>query len=191
MTNIPRVSSGTGSVPVAAASFPPGSDASAVAAYHFFNAMASLNHGSQPVAAVNPQAPSMQATVVTTDAAPAPAAPAIVAPAAPAPVLPAPSVTPTPTGFFTSGPWIAGNLYLVVPTGPLLPIGPLEDTDVEGPVWYCITKGRYVGITLSNALALSAVVGVRHCCMKSYKTQALALAAFNELRPYGMVNILA
>ncbi|KAJ7435120.1 hypothetical protein B0H11DRAFT_2257619 [Mycena galericulata] len=75
-----------------------------------------------------------------------------------------------------------GGFYVVIPPAPLLPIAE--------PIWYCITKGRYVGVTLNNALALAAVVGVSGGNMKGYKTQALALAAFNELLQYHMVAVI-
>jgi hypothetical protein len=85
---------------------------------------------------------------------------------------------------------VAGALYKVVPTGPLIAVAE-DETVEEHPLWYCITKGLYVGITLNNALALGAVSGVSRCAMKSFKSQVQALASFNELLGYGMVAILA
>ncbi|KAJ7881949.1 hypothetical protein B0H13DRAFT_2344882 [Mycena leptocephala] len=54
-----------------------------------------------------------------------------------------------------------------------------------------LVAGLYVGITLNNALALGAVSGVSRSTMKSFKSQVLALASFNELLGYGMVAVLA
>ncbi|KAJ7747898.1 hypothetical protein DFH07DRAFT_962317 [Mycena maculata] len=82
------------------------------------------------------------------------------------------------------------TLYLVVPTAPLMIVheDPVAD-GADGPLWYCITKGTYVGVHTSHALALTAVQGVGSSAMKSYKTQALAVAAFNEMLAYRMVAI--
>ncbi|KAJ7777829.1 hypothetical protein DFH07DRAFT_950883 [Mycena maculata] len=96
------------------------------------------------------------------------------------------------TRFQTRGPWIAGNLYVVVPSGPLLPLA--KDPVPEGedaPLWYCITKGSYIGVTLSNDLVIAAVTGVSSSRMKSYKTQALALTAFNEAQSYGLLIVIS
>ncbi|KAJ6494918.1 hypothetical protein DFH09DRAFT_1337560 [Mycena vulgaris] len=56
-------------------------------------------------------------------------------------------------------PWVAGNLYGVVPGGPLTPVPDHSEK------WYAITKGRFVGVTSSTAIADGA---------------AAALAAFNS-----------
>ncbi|KAJ7492945.1 hypothetical protein B0H11DRAFT_1911389 [Mycena galericulata] len=110
--------------------------------------------------------------------------------AAPVPPPGPPPPGNSPVGFQTHGPWVAGVLYIVVPAGPLLLI--TEDAPVEGedpPIWYSMTKGTYVGVHRSQALALAAVQGVSHSTMKGYKTQALAVAAFNEMLQYHMVAI--
>lgn len=81
-------------------------------------------------------------------------------------------------------------MYVVVPTGPLLLI--TEDpvpAGEEGPKWYAITKGTYVGVHRSQALANNAVQGVSNSGMKGYTTQALAVAAFNEMLQYNLVVI--
>ncbi|KAJ7784912.1 hypothetical protein DFH07DRAFT_763525 [Mycena maculata] len=114
---------------------------------------------------------------------------------APAPT-PSPPGTPPPVatalaGFQTRGPWVAGTLYLVVPTGPLvlIPEAPVADGE-DTPLWYCITKGTFVGVHLNHALVLAAVSGVSGSAMESYKTQALAVDAFNEMLGFhGMVQI--
>jgi hypothetical protein len=67
---------------------------------------------------------------------------------------------------------------------PALPEG------ADSPAWYAITRGLYVGVTLCNPLAVNAVSGVPRSGMKGYKSQALALAAFNELLGYNMVAVV-
>lgn len=117
--------------------------------------------------------------------APAPAVPA------PAPAAAATSVPVPPTIFHTTGPWVAGALYVVVPSAPLLAIP--EETPAFGdssPLWYCITRGHFVGCTLSNSLALNATLKVSGSAMKSYKSQALALAAFNDSLGYQMITVI-
>ncbi|KAJ7790914.1 hypothetical protein B0H14DRAFT_3501155 [Mycena olivaceomarginata] len=104
------------------------------------------------------------------------------------------SVTPAAVphlGFQTRGPWVAGVLFLVVPTGPLTHIP--EDPVPEGfePLWYCITRGKHIGVTIHNSLAMAAVVGVSRSSMKSYKAQALAVTAFNEMLQFNLVQVLA
>ncbi|KAK7012745.1 hypothetical protein R3P38DRAFT_3208579 [Favolaschia claudopus] len=126
--------------------------------------------------------------------APAPAAPAPVVPVAvvstPAVVAP-PVAPPAHPGLRTSGPWLVGELYIVVPPQHLqaIPDPPLAD-DAEAPVWYAITKGRFVGVTLSNALALAAITGVSGGSMRKHKTQVLALGAFNTCVDFGTIAVV-
>ncbi|KAJ7487165.1 hypothetical protein FB451DRAFT_1392011 [Mycena latifolia] len=102
---------------------------------------------------------------------------------------PAAAIAPAAsTGFLTRGPWVVGGLYLVVPTGPLALIP--EQEPAEEQFWYSITRGRYVGVTLSHSLALAAVSGVSRSSMKSYKTEVAAAAAFNEMLSYNLVAVL-
>ncbi|KAJ7036227.1 hypothetical protein C8F04DRAFT_1181507 [Mycena alexandri] len=65
----------------------------------------------------------------------------------------------------STGPWIAGSLYNVVPAGPLTAVPD------NGERWYSITKGR--------ALSSNAVLGVSGAVHNVYTRQADALAAFN------------
>ncbi|KAJ7687067.1 hypothetical protein B0H14DRAFT_3176746, partial [Mycena olivaceomarginata] len=106
------------------------------------------------------------------------------------PVATAAPVVPLPAGFQTQGPWVAGALYLVVPAGPLAPVPEEAAAEGEAPLWYCITRGRHIGVTLHNSLALAAVVGVSRSSMKSYKTQALAVSAFNDMLTYNLIQVL-
>ncbi|KAJ7137328.1 hypothetical protein C8R43DRAFT_955536 [Mycena crocata] len=175
------VSSGTASVPGAT----PSSD-TIVAALQLLNAaVASLTAATQP-------APVVPATAA---AAQVPDALQMLKAALDALTQgsPTPATAPAPPpvqqgGFLTHGPWVVGSLYVVVPTGPLLPIGHEPDGDEEA-LWYCITKGHVVGVHLSHALALASVTGVSNSAMKAYKTQALAVAAFNELLQYRLVAL--
>ncbi|KAJ7343879.1 hypothetical protein DFH08DRAFT_871384 [Mycena albidolilacea] len=170
MTSFTNAASGTElSVPAATS---PDADANTVAALqNMINAMATLSQASQ-------------AQPLPPHTAPAPT----VAQAA----VPAATPAQVPAGFRTRGPWIAGALFIVVPPEHLMPIpeAPI-DSEADSPVWYCITKGKYIGITLSNPLALAAVVGVSGSRMKAYKTQVLALEAFNEMLDYRMVAVVA
>ncbi|KAK6992780.1 hypothetical protein R3P38DRAFT_2801929 [Favolaschia claudopus] len=122
-----------------------------------------------------------QASRGVADAAPSSPAPAAAAAGAP------------PNTFRTTAPWVVGFLYLVVPAEHLTAIAeqPQSVSEEEAPLWYCITKGKYVGVTLNHPLALAATVGVSGCRMKSYKSQALALQAFNDLLDYHMVTVVA
>ncbi|KAJ7267423.1 hypothetical protein C8J57DRAFT_1510518 [Mycena rebaudengoi] len=101
--------------------------------------------------------------------------------------MPTAVTTPTPVApaLQTSGPWVVEGLYIVVPTGPLAAV----IDDGEERLWYCITKGRYVGVTTVNALAIGAVSGVLSGSMISHKTQALAMASFNSMLSFGLVEI--
>jgi hypothetical protein len=67
---------------------------------------------------------------------------------------------------------------------------PIAEEDQSERIWYCITRGLYVGITLNNPLALAAVIGVSGGAMKGHKTQSKALAAFNELLAFNMVLVI-
>jgi hypothetical protein len=101
--------------------------------------------------------------------------------AAPTPV---PPVASAPT-LRTTGPWEVEGLYLVVPTGPLTAIV----DDGEERLWYCIAKGRYVGVTTVNALAMAAVTGVSSASMIGHKTQLAAMSSFNTLLSLGLIQI--
>ncbi|KAJ6557787.1 hypothetical protein B0H19DRAFT_1261385 [Mycena capillaripes] len=107
----------------------------------------------------------------------------------------APVVVPAPVA--TSAPVVASAAPLVAPAAPVAPVGfrtrsPWEEVAADSlPYWYCITRGKYVGVTLSNALALAAVSGVSCSSMKAYKTQILAIESFNEMLAFGMVAVIA
>ncbi|KAK6969084.1 hypothetical protein R3P38DRAFT_2814966 [Favolaschia claudopus] len=87
-----------------------------------------------------------QASRGVADAAPSSPAPAAAAAGAP------------PNTFRTTAPWVVGFLYLVVPAEHLTAIAeqPQSVSEEEAPLWYCITKGKYVGVTLNHPLALAA-----------------------------------
>ncbi|KAJ7105444.1 hypothetical protein C8R43DRAFT_1140771 [Mycena crocata] len=207
MTTLPNVASGAESAPVASNSTPH-TQQQAAAFQLFAAAMASLTQGESfvlplhlnsvltlaPAPPVAGGAPAAVAVPAAVDNAPAVSGNAAVAQpfvGATAAPQPAPQLVtvPSPTGFQTTGPWIAGALYVVVPGGPLLPVAEPEYTGDDAPLWYCITKGMFVGVTLSQGLASTATTGVRASAMKSYKTQIGALDAFNEMLRYGMVAV--
>ncbi|KAJ7830848.1 hypothetical protein B0H13DRAFT_1915746 [Mycena leptocephala] len=196
MTSFP-FASGTESHSVPdAASVPASGSGNAAALQLLTAALATLTQAQapaqSPAPAVAPPAPApVTPEAVTEPAMPVPLAPAdpVVAPPAPL-VAPAPAALETPI-FRTTGPWVAGALYIVVPTSAMAAI--VEEAPPFGdptPVWYCITKGRFIGVTLSNALALSATVGVSGFAMKGYKTQAIAVGVFNQMLGYRMVAVL-
>ncbi|KAJ7123801.1 hypothetical protein C8R43DRAFT_1135852 [Mycena crocata] len=159
MTDLSQTSSGT--VPVPGAANSQGSDGTVAALQLIGAAMTTLAQQHSSSAGTSPGA--VPAAVAATTV----------------------NLPQAPVGLQNHGPWLAGGLYTVVPSGPLLP----ATTPGDDGVWYCITRGHFVGITPNNALALNAVTGVTANAMKSYKTQALALAAFNGLQSYGMVSV--
>ncbi|KAJ7744436.1 hypothetical protein DFH07DRAFT_963662 [Mycena maculata] len=170
MTNLFRTAPGTeSSVPGAGTDF---DTAQTFAAFQAFMALANKQAGSPVIASTGVDVPDAQPE-------PEPAPPSALAD------LP-PSVNSA--GFRTSGPWIVGALYIVIPTGGLLPIA--DDATLER-YWYCVTKGRYVCVTLSHALAWAAISSVSGGVMKAYKSQADAIAAFNESLQYHMVTVVA
>ncbi|KAJ7907522.1 hypothetical protein B0H13DRAFT_1879462 [Mycena leptocephala] len=100
---------------------------------------------------------------------------------------PRPLCSPPTTAFRTGGPWVVGSLYHVVPAAPLMPIAEEDNSEC---LWYAITRGLYVGITLNNPLTLAAVLGISGSAMKGHKTQAKALAVFNKLLAFNMVRVI-
>ncbi|KAJ7456839.1 hypothetical protein B0H11DRAFT_2243719 [Mycena galericulata] len=144
------------------------------------------------------QLPSDQvAPAASSDAAEASASPMVAdaneaaadgssAPASPAPTgsaaAPAGSaVTPTArTGLQSTGPWIVGELYNVVPGGPLALVPD------RGEKWYAITKGRFVGVTNNSAFADGAVSRVSNALRGHYDTQAEAATVFNDALASGL-----
>ncbi|KAJ6551554.1 hypothetical protein B0H19DRAFT_1264213 [Mycena capillaripes] len=81
---------------------------------------------------------------------------------------------PAPTGIQYHGPWVASAIYDVIPTGPLATVPD------NGEKWYAITKGRYIGVTNSTAIADNAVTHVSHALRTSYSSQVDAVRAFND-----------
>ncbi|KAK7042097.1 hypothetical protein R3P38DRAFT_3178672 [Favolaschia claudopus] len=133
-------------------------------------------------------APAPAAAAVA-NAAPAPAAAAVANPAVGAAAAPAPALGPP--AFRTSPPWTAGITYIVVPTGNLSAIAESTyENEDDQPVWYSVTKGKYVGVVLNQGVALGAVAGVRGNRMKSFKTQAQAVHDFNEALAYNLVVVI-
>ncbi|KAJ7633592.1 hypothetical protein DFH06DRAFT_1337078 [Mycena polygramma] len=90
-----------------------------------------------------------------------------------APSSPAPA-RPLPAMFRTTGPWIAGNLFVVVPPVHLTAV---PDNNNR---WFAITSGKYIGLTKNHALSLNAVVGVSNALSTGFSSQAEALDHFND-----------
>ncbi|KAJ7830021.1 hypothetical protein B0H14DRAFT_3465214 [Mycena olivaceomarginata] len=78
--------------------------------------------------------------------------------AAPAP--PTPPAAPLPAVPQSTGPWEAGVVYSVVPPRALAAIA-----DDNEELWYGILKGKFISVTQTHSLALSAVVGVSNNSM--------------------------
>ncbi|KAJ7642977.1 hypothetical protein DFH06DRAFT_1326006 [Mycena polygramma] len=97
-----------------------------------------------------------------------------------APVLP----VAASTLFRTTGPWIAGYLYTVIPAERLAAIPDNNDK------WFAITSGKYVGLTKNAALSLNAVVGVSNALSTSFNNQADALDHFNSALDGGAIAIV-
>ncbi|KAJ7680842.1 hypothetical protein DFH06DRAFT_1315574 [Mycena polygramma] len=71
-------------------------------------------------------------------------------------------------------PWTAGRMFSIVPPCAL------EATDEEADEqWYCITKGRFIGVTNVHGLEQAAIIRVSGAAHKGYPTQAAAPRAFN------------
>ncbi|KAJ7666860.1 hypothetical protein DFH06DRAFT_1322838 [Mycena polygramma] len=111
------------------------------------------------------------ATAAVTDATAALEAAAAVFLTAPSQPSPA---TVLPSLFRTTGPWIAGNLFVVVPAEPLAAVPDNNDK------WFAITSGKYLGLTKNAALSLAAVVGVSNALSTLFSSQADALDHFNS-----------
>ncbi|KAK7043455.1 hypothetical protein R3P38DRAFT_3347622 [Favolaschia claudopus] len=140
--------------------------------------------------------PAPVAAPTATAASATPSAPVIVSPTPGlGPALPAvlPVVPPAlvAAGLRTSGPYVVGGVYIVIPPQHLaaIPDPPVAEGE-DPPLWWCISKGKFVGVVLSQGLALAATVGVSGGRMKSFKTQILALNAFNEFLDFHQVTFL-
>ncbi|KAJ6552189.1 hypothetical protein DFH09DRAFT_1085980 [Mycena vulgaris] len=111
------------------------------------------------------------------------APPLVVAP----PPAPAPAPAPAPLQAVVNIPnpqYRHWNPRCVAPTGPLAPV----DEPVPAPEWYCITRGRFVGVIDQYAQAHYAICGVSNAANKAYSTQAIALNAFNQVVAWGGIE---
>ncbi|KAJ7496070.1 hypothetical protein B0H11DRAFT_2227075 [Mycena galericulata] len=124
---------------------------------------------------------AMAAATQAPSASDAPA-PGVVQAQAPAPA----AATAHPAhggGIRMTGPWVAGQIYGVVPAAPLTPV---PDNSEK---WFAITKGRYLGVTNSAAIADAAVSRVSHALRAGYTSQREALEAFNDALAMNSLNI--
>ncbi|KAJ7506696.1 hypothetical protein B0H11DRAFT_1903481 [Mycena galericulata] len=145
--------------------------------------------GQAPPAPANQgQAWQLLSQAATAMAVASQAPPAAQAPLAPAPAqVPAAGVTAGPAGgggLRMTGPWVAGQLYGVVPAGPLTPVPDNAEK------WFAIMKGRYIGLTNSAAIADGAVSRVSNSLRTGYGSQSEALEAFNTVLAMGLVAVL-
>ncbi|KAJ7654565.1 hypothetical protein DFH06DRAFT_1329829 [Mycena polygramma] len=88
-------------------------------------------------------------------------------------------------GLQMSAPWVAGALYGVVPEGPLALVPD------RGEKWYAITKGKYIGVTNSGAVADHAVTSVSHSLRVCYDSQSEAVRAFNDALAFPVGGLVA
>ncbi|KAJ7715849.1 hypothetical protein DFH07DRAFT_785538 [Mycena maculata] len=104
--------------------------------------------------------------------------------AAPTPHHPAVPTSFSPTGLpHMDGPWIAGNLYGVVPMMPLQAVPDNQDK------WFAITRGKYVGLTKNSAISINAVTGFAGALSEKFGLQSEALEHFNGALVCGAVAI--
>ncbi|KAJ7741969.1 hypothetical protein DFH07DRAFT_964748 [Mycena maculata] len=124
--------------------------------------------------------PSASVTPAATESASA-----VTAPTPPAPTarVPAGSGLPAPLVALlrTTGPYLANEVYSVVPAEPL---GPIKE-DVAAPE--CKLSLRVASSASSINFAIS---GVAHAARKVYTTQGLALDAFNQALTWGGVQVV-
>ncbi|KAJ7601470.1 hypothetical protein DFH06DRAFT_1352759 [Mycena polygramma] len=100
--------------------------------------------------------------------------------AAPAPVVPG-----VPAFVQSTGPWVVGSLFNVIPAAHLTGIDEIADK------WYAITKGTYVGITKHNNLSSNATIGVSGSQQNGFTLQSEAITAFNTALDGGMDSPLS
>ncbi|KAJ7436812.1 hypothetical protein B0H11DRAFT_1936409 [Mycena galericulata] len=143
-----------------------------------------------PTQSSSPSADQGQAWQLLSQAATAMAHASGAAPA-PAPTVQAPATGAAPApatggGIRMTGPWVAGRLYSVVPTGPLTAVPDNAEK------WFAITKGRYIGVTNSAAIADGAVSRVSNSLRAGYGSQSEALQAFNDTlaSPFNLVAVV-
>ncbi|KAJ7829904.1 hypothetical protein B0H13DRAFT_2372253 [Mycena leptocephala] len=87
----------------------------------------------------------------------------------------APQAAPQAASQFirTSGPWIAGVLYSVIPGAALTAVPD------NGGKWFAITRGKYIGLTQNSAISWSAVTGISTGLSEKFNNQTDALNHFN------------
>ncbi|KAK7031321.1 hypothetical protein R3P38DRAFT_3187035 [Favolaschia claudopus] len=86
----------------------------------------------------------------------------------------------------TEGPYLANEVFVVAPAEALAPV----DEEVRAPEWYCITRGRFVGVVDHHALSDLAISGVAGGARKAFESQAQALSAFNKALALGIVHVV-
>ncbi|KAK6969165.1 hypothetical protein R3P38DRAFT_3244018 [Favolaschia claudopus] len=107
----------------------------------------------------------------------------------PAPPISVPALGPN-INFRTGPPWLVGELYIVIPMQHLAAIPDPPRVEGEETYWYCITQGRFVGVTVTHAVALAATRGVSGGTMKAHRSQVAALEAFNVALDYRMITVV-
>ncbi|KAJ7618966.1 hypothetical protein DFH06DRAFT_1342279 [Mycena polygramma] len=140
-----------------------------------------LSMGAAAVSQASAAAAAAAARQDAADAAAAAAAAAAPAGAAAGGATPAPFVPPFVQ---STGPWVVGSVYNVIPAAHLTGIDEVADK------WYAITKGTYVGITKHNNLSSNATIGVSGSQQNGFPLQSDAITAFNTALDGGMVRVI-
>ncbi|KAK6974472.1 hypothetical protein R3P38DRAFT_2811851 [Favolaschia claudopus] len=96
-------------------------------------------------------------------------------------VTPAPPISVPALGAQHQLPYWAAHLA-AIPDPPRV--------EGEETYWYCITQGRFVGVTVTHAVALAATRGVSGGTMKAHRSQVAALEAFNVALDYRMITVV-
>ncbi|KAJ7655761.1 hypothetical protein DFH06DRAFT_1329193 [Mycena polygramma] len=133
---------------------------------------------SMGAAAVSQASAAAAAAAARQDAADAAAAAAAAAAAPAAGAAAAPFIPPFVQ---STGPWVVGSVYNVIPAAHLTGIDEVADK------WYAITKGTYVGVTKHNNLSSNATIGVSGSQQNGFPLQSDAITAFNTALDGGMV----
>ncbi|KAJ7803063.1 hypothetical protein B0H14DRAFT_3487807 [Mycena olivaceomarginata] len=105
--------------------------------------------------------------------------------------VPALAPTQTPSTLRSLALWFGIGASPAPPAAP--PAAPLPAVPQSTGPWRLVSSTAlslpFVGVTQNHPLALTAVVGVSNNSMRGYKTQALALDAFNIALTAGLVEI--
>ncbi|KAJ7579676.1 hypothetical protein C8J56DRAFT_1058692 [Mycena floridula] len=84
------------------------------------------------------------------------------------------------------GPWLVDVPYGTVPQRPLVIDA---DMEISPGAWYAVTIGRWVGVFSISTLGTNSTSGVTGNAWRGYRTLGAAVADFNKLLSWGLVEI--